>query len=170
MSKKYNSEFHKYNLDYKSYEKFQRLCGNHRYEIENANKFVGILPDSFVSKSSTVLIMEQDVSGSSVFVANFIRRDVKTSGSFIDQHPFISVYDHSGSICKSGFLEHGDWDGRTIQYTDPWLWGMISGSGFLDCLPIEQFPEKPSGDISELNIVSHNEAFNASLRFLEKES
>ena len=88
--------------------------------------------------------------------------------SKIDQ--FISVYYHSGSICRSGFLDHGDWDGRTIQYTDPWLWGMISGSGFLNCLPIEQFPEKQSGDISELKIVSHNEAFNASLRFLEKES
>lgn len=54
-------------MDYQTYTKMQCLCGKNKYAIVEANKLSTLLPKSFVSKSSTVLIMEKEISGSSVF-------------------------------------------------------------------------------------------------------
>lgn len=169
MSKRYKISFNQYPQTYQSYKKWQSLCLKDSYQILSPKSLSGLIPEPLLMKSSSVLIMEKETSGSSVFVANLNRNDINASGSQIDQHPYIVAFDHSGSICFGGFIDHGNWTDRTTTYIDPKLWAIVSGSGVLDYLPIAQLPEKQAGSISELGIASQNEAFIAAFNALLNE-
>lgn len=170
MSKRYKMRFRPYNQTYQSFSKWQSLlCTKDSYKVMEPKSLSGLLPDPLLKKSSSVLIMEKETSGSSVFVANINRIDINTSGSQIDQQPYIVAFDHSGSKCFGGFIEHGNWTDRTTTFIDPKLWAIVSGSGVLDYLPIAQLPEKQAGSISELEVTSQNEAFIAAFESLLKE-
>ena len=171
MSKRKENIFNEYNQEYSSYQQWKKLCSEpDSYTMPAPKDFSGLLPSNFLEKTNEVVLMEKETAGSSVFVANFNRIDANSSGSQIDQHPYIVAFDHSGSKCKGGFLDHGDWRNRTVTFDDPELWTIISGSGLLNHLPFAQFPEKQSGSIEELEVISQNEAFSTSLKLLENKS
>jgi hypothetical protein len=166
MSKRYKMRFRPYDHNYQAYTRWQSLCTKDSYQIIESKSLSGLLPEALLNKSSSVLLMEKETSGSSIFVANINRIDINTSGSQIDQQPYIVAFNHSGSKCFGGFIEHGNWTNRTTTFIDPKLWEIVSGSGVLEYLPIAQLPEKHAGSISELKVVSQNEAFITALKSL----
>jgi hypothetical protein len=167
MSTRYKMRFCRHDQKYRSYDKWKKLCLKQDSYVTLESKTLSeLLPESFIKKSNYVVIMGTETSGSSVFVANFNRIDPNSSGSQIDQHPYIVAFNHSDSTCIGGFLEHGNWNKRTTTYFDPVLWDIVSGSGLLNHLPIAELPEKPSGNIADLLVPSQHEAFTTALQSL----
>jgi hypothetical protein len=158
--------FYKHNQKYGSFAKWQELCNNDCFHIAKPNDLSGLLPEKLLHKSNAVLIMERETSGSSVFVADLNRIDVNSSGSQIDQHPYIVAFDRNGSTSLGGFIDHGTWVNRTMTYIDPKLWLIVSGSDILSYLPIAEMPSAESGKITELKIPSQNAAFATAFKLL----
>lgn len=129
MSKRYKMRFRPYDQTYQAYTRWHSLCTKDSYQIIESKSLSGLLPEALLNKSSSVLLMEKETSESSIFVANINRIDINTSGSQIDQQPYIVAFNHSGSKCLGGFIEHGNWTNRTTTFIDPKLWEIVSGSG-----------------------------------------
>ena len=91
-----------------SYHTLNKLCGKESYCIVEPKVFLGLLPSRLLEKTNAAVVMQSEVSGSAVFTLTFNRLDVNASGSCIDLHSYIVAYDLGGSICKAGFIEHGD--------------------------------------------------------------
>jgi hypothetical protein len=165
-NRKYQPEFFSHDLNFDTYDFLNKLCPNKTYcVVLPSEKFKDILPERFVDKTNAAVILHSEASGSAVFAVNFNRKDVKSSGSYIDLHTYIIAYDLSGSICRGGFIEHADYPHRSTEYTDSVLWSMVSGSAVLDHLPIAELPAKQSGLLSELP-QPQNDAYKDALKRL----
>jgi len=81
----------------------------------------------------------------------------------LDQQP-LAIAEHNGKLI-SGFVQHGNWDGRTVQPAGDFA-AAIEGSGILNYYPFVGMPQKESGDIRELEPHSQREAFWNSARLI----
>lgn len=149
-------KFTRLDPSYTTYNQWTGIAREGTYQVVAPSTLSGLIPDPLLSKSNSVLVMASASGAYSVFVANLNRVDVADNA--IDQHPYIAVFNHSASAASGGFVDHGDWDGRT-DYPGTGFFDVISASGMDTYYPLRQMPTSTSGALESLGANSQNAAF-----------
>lgn len=159
-------KFSRHDPDYTAYTQWNGICPEGYWIKASPDAFSGLIPAALLNKANSVFVMASGSPPASVFVANINRVDF-SSGSAIDQEPYIVAFNHSASAASGGFVHHGHWDNRTT-YPDADFFAAISASGIQAHYPLSQMPTAGSGNLSELQVDSQNAAFWKSLEALRE--
>ena len=149
-------KFTRYDPPYASYNRWTGISLEGNYHVVKPDALTGLMPDTLLNKTNSVVVLASASGQFSVYVANLNRVDFPDNA--VDQHPYIAVFDHSVSAASGGFVDHGDWDGRT-DYPGNNFFDAISASGITAHYPLEQMPNSTSGTLDELNTSSQKAAF-----------
>ncbi|MBU0479124.1 hypothetical protein KKC91_11225 [bacterium] len=157
-------DFYPYSLVYDIHQDFISLCPLNEYRVTAPNSLSKWLPSSLLNKCNNVVVM---ASGSqlhnSVFVANCSRLD----GTELDQNPYIIWFDHHNHTTTGGFIHHGGWQRRTVPL-EPAFLSAIESSGIMAYYPYSEFPVATAGNLADLKVASHRDAFWNSVRVIGK--
>ncbi len=77
----------------------------------------------------------------------------------------IVAFDHRAQAASGGFVEHGAWDGRTERPSSAFF-DLIAASGIMSYYPLAEEPVAPSGNLKDLSVDSHRDAFWTAVRSL----
>jgi hypothetical protein len=159
--------FNRFDPPYDSYSQWKALCSDGYFRVADQSLLSGLLPNGLLAKTHNALLMSSASAGSAltVFVANLNRVDAPASA--IDHHPYIMVFDHRTFAASGGFVEHGNWTGRS-DLPGPDFFSAIAASGIGAHYPISRMPSASAGLLSELDVDSQNAAFWASFSEMQK--
>jgi hypothetical protein len=159
-------KYSRYDPPFTSYDQWKSICSEGTWRVISPTQLDVLLPDGILNKTNSIFIISSgSTDGSSVFVANLNRIDKPYRA--IDQTPFIAAFDHSGSIARGGFIQHGNWRGRTTYPGDEFF-NIISASGIQAYYPLTEMPISGSGINAELHVDSQHQAFWTSVDLLKK--
>lgn len=108
--------FHPYGkAKYEWFEPLDSICPTNEYKTVITSELpLSIFPDSLIQKVPALFLINSGNSGTiSWFLIDCHRRD----GKQIDQQPLITWFDHANGQCFAGFIDHGNWRGRTYDPT-----------------------------------------------------
>ncbi|MCK4860077.1 MAG: hypothetical protein KAS87_05925 [Candidatus Omnitrophica bacterium] len=140
----------------------QELCPLNTYKACNPDEFLSILPKGIVDKSIKMVVVGSGSGLNMVYMINCLRLDQKDCA--IDQQPFIIAC--SGEDLTAGFIQHGDWPGRTI-HPPPSFFTAITSSGIMEHYPYIGIPDNSQGNFDELMPASHREAFWTGIKMIK---
>jgi len=157
-------KFTPYPIDYNTYEQWSGLTPENSYTNVHPTKLAGLLPSGLLPKCQPGMIMASASGDSTIFVANLNRVDIRDSA--IDQQPIIAIFNHTSALATGGFLEHGNWSGRTYHPGEGFFAHIrLSGTGAR--YPLSQIPFNESGSLEELAGSSNELAFRYSVSALQ---
>jgi len=133
---------------------WEHLCPPGGYAVVNPNALPPFFSSGLLAKVDSVVL----VNSGTLFMVDFLRVDRKE----IDQQPFAFIFPSGSPPLSGGFLDHGNWSGRTVAATPAFLQA-VSMSGIGNCTPFSGLPNKASGPLSDLN-----ESYHAAFRALEQ--
>lgn len=145
--------------------KWQTECPELTYRVVHENH-PDFIPTGLASKFNSSFLA---ASGCRIEINNEYR-DIyigicignRVDKGFIDEQPYVSAFDKiSNERLFDGYLQHGNWIGRTSPLT-PWQLEAITASGILAHLSLERMPEFPSGNLTELSNSSILGSFHSS--------
>ena len=99
--------------EYADWEWLRNLCPPGQYCKVESDKFARQNPSGLQAKLLESVVMTADSGATSVVCVNHFRLDRNE----VDQHPWVGVFDHKNKMATGGFLEHGNWKGRTQELT-----------------------------------------------------
>ncbi len=105
-------KFSWHNPEYSAFERWNSLCPSGQYEHVEPTTVSGLIPQSLLDKTHSLVVMASGTGATNVVVANLFRID-KTA---IDQQPYIGVWDHESGIATGGFVDHGNWRNRSQSF------------------------------------------------------
>ena len=146
----------RYTIIKEDYNKLRELCPLNTYRVFDPDQIPISLPPELLDKSFKAVVVGSGDMYNAVYMINLLRVD----RSAVDQQPLIIAY-HSGDEgidLTGGFIQHGDWEGRTI-YPSTAFFQAIESSGIKEHYPYVGVPEKDHGNIVELTPDSHRHAF-----------
>ncbi len=157
-------QFHPFALSYEKYSDFVTVCPPNEYVVMEPVGLPSGLPAPFLYKCNNAVVMASGSQGlHTVYVANCSRVD----GTMLDQNPYIIWFDHEKHITTGGFIDHGNWPGRTVAIGDDFL-GAIEASGIAARYPYSERPPALKGMLKDLMIDSHNKAFWNAVKIIGK--
>jgi hypothetical protein len=116
------------------------------------------IPEPLRNKLKSAMLMWERTSSSSVFlVFNNIRFDQKDNS--LDQQPFGIVVNSSGASTYGIFIDHGNWQNRSIPIT-PEVISILESTSLGNYFPFrEEVSQNSSGSLTDLKNTSHGSAF-----------
>ncbi len=120
---------------------WELLCPQGTYRLLSPTQLPEYFPSSLLAKTDSVLL----VNSGNLYMVDFNRVD---KGK-IDQQPFGFVFISGYAACSGGYLDHGNWSGRTIDMPQHFR-DAVAASGIGNCYPFGDLPRIPSGPVSEL--------------------
>ena len=124
----------------------------------------GLLPQSLLAKANSILLLASGSGNRSWFVANINRVDTRVSA--IDQQPYVVEFDHNALSAHGGFIDHGNWSGRTTKQSQDFF-NHIAASGTGTCYPLPEMPTIASGLLDDLQTSSQHAAFGNAFSALQ---
>ena len=149
--------------DYSSHLLWRDICLEGRYAVVGPSALTGLVAKGLLERANNIVVMTAASGQYSVIVANVNRVDLRDSS--MDQNPYVAVYDHAASSASGGYLDHGDWQGRSDP-VDSMLLAGIAASGISAYYPLGHVPPTPNGALGDLAVGSQNAAFWAAFRAL----
>lgn len=101
--------------EYEWFDPLNTICPTNEFKTALSSELpLRIIPDSLIPKVPALFLINSGNSGTlSWFLIDCHRRD----GKQIDQQPLIAWFDHADRQCYAGFIDHGNWWGRTYDLT-----------------------------------------------------
>lgn len=124
----------------------------------------GLLPQSLLAKANSILLLASGSGNRSFFVANINRVDTRASA--IDQQPYIVEFDHDALSAHGGFINHGNWPGRTTTQSQDFF-NHVAASGTGAYYPLPEMPTIASGSLDDLQISSQHAAYGNAFSALQ---
>lgn len=157
-------KFSEYDVPYSVYGDFSEFAAEGTYRTLPASTISGYIPNALWNKINTVTLMASASGQYSYYVANLHR--VHLDDSAIDQQPLIIEFDHRDSATHAGFIDHGDWPGRTMPFGQDFA-DHISTSGTGAPSEISEMPSAEAGALNDLRSQSQHEAFRTAFSALQ---
>jgi hypothetical protein len=122
------------------------LCPQETFSVRRPSELPAYFSSGLLPKIDSVVL----VHSGSLFMVLFNR----VHRQEIDQQPFAFIFPSGSPALSGGFLDHGNWSGRTMEMTREFAQAIVT-SGIGNCWPFSGLPEKPTGHVSELNPTFH---------------
>ena len=145
------------------YEDYIKICPVNEFRILTSSQYPTDLPEDLTKKFNQAVMAVSASNSSVVCVINGIRVDKKE----LDEHPFVIAFDLENKKSFAGFIDHGNWEGRTTPISKE-MKMHIDASGSNKYFPLKHMPQSSSGTLDDLFKTSQSASFVAIVEVLKK--
>ncbi len=128
-----------------SLEKWQQECPEFTYKKIRVEEIPDWMPSGLIENFNSAVIAASGNTGTYVGIIMGHRVDKDE----IDEHPYVAAFDKEKNTVFSGFIDHGNWDGRTSPVPDE-MKQLMEQSGIAANFRFDRLPIHDSGTLDDL--------------------